>query len=199
VEPDTKRHVEVIGNEIQRLDRVVQMLVDFTRPVELRLAETDLRRLVEDVVLLASPDAERHGVHIDRELSPEPVIVKIDADLVKQALLNVALNGIQAMPEGGRLTLVTARTPTGAQLTVHDEGPGIDPEIRAKIFDLYFTTKQAGSGIGLAMTFRVMQLHNGSVDFESLPGMGTTFRLRFPQREPQVAELQGTAQESGAS
>jgi PAS domain S-box-containing protein len=199
VEPDTKRHVEVIGNEIQRLDRVVGMLVDFTRPVELRLVDVDLRRLVEDVVLLASPDAERHGVHIDRELPPEPVIVKIDADLVKQALLNVALNGIQAMPDGGRLTLVTARTPNGALLTVHDEGPGIDPEIRAKIFDLYFTTKQAGSGIGLAMTFRVMQLHNGSVDFESLPGTGTTFRLRFPQREPQVTELQGTAQESAAS
>lgn len=199
VEPDTQRHVEVINNEIQRLDRVVQMLVDFTRPVELRLADTDLRRLVEDVVLLASPDAERHGVIIDRELPPEPVILKIDADLVKQALLNVALNGIQAMPDGGHLTVITSRTANGAQLTVHDEGPGIAAEIRSKIFDLYFTTKQAGSGIGLAMTFRVMQLHNGSVDFESSPGLGTTFRLRFPQREPQVAELQETAHEGGAA
>ena len=199
VEPDTKRHMDVIGNEIRRLDRVVQMLVDFTRPVELRLADTDLRRLVEDVVLLASPDAERHGVHIDRELPAEPVMVKIDADLVKQALLNVALNGIQAMPDGGRLTLVAARTANGAQLTVHDEGPGIAADIRSKIFDLYFTTKKAGSGIGLAMTFRVMQLHNGSVDFESSPGVGTTFRLKFPQREAQVAELQETAHEGGTA
>ena len=199
VEPDTRRHMDVIGNEIRRLDRVVQMLVDFTRPVELRLADTDLRRMVEDVVLLASPDAERHGVHIDRELPPEPVIVKVDADLVKQALLNVALNGIQAMPDGGHLTLVAARTANGAQLTVHDEGPGIPSDIRTKIFDLYFTTKKAGSGIGLAMTFRVMQLHNGSVDFESSPDLGTTFRLKFPQREAQVPELQGTAHEGGAA
>jgi signal transduction histidine kinase len=199
VEPDTKRHVDVIGNEIQRLDRVVQMLVDFTRPVELRLAETDLRRLVEDVVLLASPDAERHGVHIDRDVPPEPIVLKIDADLVKQALLNVALNGIQAMPDGGRLTIVAARNASGAQLTVHDEGSGIPPEIRSKVFDLYFTTKQAGSGIGLAMTFRVMQLHNGSIDFESTPGMGTTFRLKFPQREAQADELQEAAREGGAA
>jgi len=103
------------------------------------------------------------------------------------------------MPDGGRLTIVAARNASGAQLTVHDEGSGIPPEIRSKVFDLYFTTKQAGSGIGLAMTFRVMQLHNGSIDFESTPGMGTTFRLKFPQREAQADELQEAAREGGAA
>ena len=189
-DPDVQRHMSVIGSEIQRLDRVVQMLVDFTRPVELRLAETDLRRVIDDVVLLSSPDAERHSVELVRQLPPEPLLVKIDADLVKQAVLNVVLNGVQAMPEGGRLTISARRDERGVQLDISDAGHGIPPEIRDKIFDLYFTTKKAGSGIGLAMTFRVMQLHNGDVDFDT-GAQGTTFHLRFPAqqitgREPQA-------------
>src|SRR4029077_3422317 len=109
IDPDTSRHMDVIGNEIQRLDRVVQMLVDFTRPVELRLVDMDLRRIVDEVAMLASPDAERHGVNILRQLPPEMVPVRVDADLIKQALLNVVLNGLQSMPHGGLLRMsVTA-------------------------------------------------------------------------------------------
>ena len=175
-DPDTRRHMEVIGKEIQRLDRVVQTLVDFTRPVELRLAETDLRRLVEEVGVLAAPDAERQGVHIVRELP-------------RQALLNVVLNGVQAMPQGGSLTLGVTRLNQEAEIYVCDQGPGIPPDLRDKIFNLYFTTKPAGSGIGLAMTYRVMQLHNGSVEFDSYSSQGTVFRLRFP-----VLESEGRAQ-----
>ncbi len=197
LDPDTSRHMDVIGKEIQRLDRVVQTLVDFTRPVELRLADLDLRRIVEDVVLLASPDAERHGVAIAREPAPEPLPVKVDSDLVKQALLNVVLNGVQAMPQGGRLTIFANRSDDIAQVEVRDQGAGIPPELRDKIFNLYFTTKKSGTGIGLAMTYRVMQLHNGTVEFESNHGSGksgTVFRLRFPlatEREfflPEIAK-----------
>ncbi len=183
VDPDTRRHMDVIGSEIQRLDRVVQTLVDFTRPVELRLADLDLRRLVDDVVLLASPEAERHGVNIVRTGGPEPLPVKVDADLVKQAVLNIVLNGVQAMADGGTLTLTGGRRDGEVELDVRDEGPGIPPELREKIFNLYFTTKKSGSGIGLAMTYRVMQLHNGSVEFDSEVGRGTTFRLLFPAAE----------------
>ena len=180
VDPDTRRHIDVIGSEIQRLDRVVQTLVDFTRPVELRLADIDLRRLVDEVVVLAQPDAERHGVSIVRDFSGENLPVKIDADLVKQAVLNIVLNGVQAMPNGGELTLAGIRDDDEAQLEVRDRGTGIPQEVRDKIFNLYFTTKKNGSGIGLAMAYRVMQLHNGSVEYESVEGQGTTFRLRLP-------------------
>ena len=192
-DPDTRRHMDVIGSEIQRLDRVVQMLVDFTRPVELRLADADLRRVVDEVAMLASPDAERHGVHMERRLGAEPLPVRIDSDLVKQAVLNVVLNGVQAMPQGGTLTIAAARTEQGIELSVHDQGAGIPPEIREKIFDLYFTTKKAGSGIGLAMTFRVMQLHHGAVEFESNQGDGTTFILRFPPLESQRSPMEELA------
>lgn len=122
-------------------------------------------------------------MHIERERSADPLPVKIDADLIKQAVLNVVLNGIQAMPQGGTLTIAARREDGSAEVEIRDNGPGIPPEIRDKIFNLYFTTKKKGSGIGLAMTYRVMQLHNGSVEFESREGQGTTFRLRLPLLE----------------
>jgi signal transduction histidine kinase len=183
IDPDTRRHMDVIGSEIQRLDRVVQMLVDFTRPVDLRLAEVDLRKLVDDVVMLASPAAEQHQVRIERPGSPEPLPARIDVDLVKQAILNIVLNGVQAMPHGGTLRLSCRRDGDGALVTVRDQGPGIPTDIRDKIFNLYFTTKKGGSGIGLAMAYRVVQLHHGSVEFTSVAGQGTTFYLRLPLLE----------------
>jgi signal transduction histidine kinase len=186
-EPDTKRHVDVIGTEIRRLDRVVQTLVDFTRPMELRLMETDLRRLVDDVISLASPDAEKHGVHIVRRITDETLPVKIDVDLTKQAILNIMINGMQAMNtpprSGGNLTITLRRNDSEAEISITDEGGGIPPEIQEKIFNLYFTTKKGGSGIGLPMAYRVVQLHNGSMNFQTTPGVGTTFQLRFPLTE----------------
>src|SRR5512142_272009 len=101
--------MDVIGSEIQRLDRVVQTLVDFTKPVELRLSETDIRRIAEEVALLAGPEAARHGVTVETALGEQPLPVKVDVDLVKQALLNIAMNGIQAMPQGGALSIVGSR------------------------------------------------------------------------------------------
>jgi PAS domain S-box-containing protein len=194
MDPDARRHMDVIGSEIQRLDRVVQTLVDFTRPVELRPVDLDLRKLLEEVTQLASPEAETHGVHIERQLPPETLPIKVDADLVKQALLNVVLNGVQAMPDGGTLRIVALREDGSVQVEIQDQGGGIPPEIRDKIFNLYFTTKKKGSGIGLAMTYRVMQLHNASVEFDSQDGQGTTFRLRFPL----VDERQSAVEEAAA-
>ncbi len=183
LDPDSRRHMDVIGSEIQRLDRVVSTLVDFTRPVELRLADVDARTIIDDVTALASPEAEQHNVTIVRTLPSTSLPVKADVDLLKQALLNVVLNGVQAMPSGGTLMLSAVREDGSAQINVQDQGGGIPPAIRDKIFNLYFTTKQKGSGIGLAMTYRVMQLHNGSVDFDSVEGKGTVFRLRLPLSE----------------
>jgi signal transduction histidine kinase len=179
-DPDTQRHMDVIGSEIQRLDRVVQTLVDFTRPVELRLTEVDLRGLVQQVAFVAGPDCERHGVHLETDVGDEPLPAKIDTDLIKQAVLNIIINGAQAMENGGTLTIRARQHGGEGQLEIHDTGPGIPPAIRDKIFNLYFTTKKSGSGIGLAMTYRIMQLHNGSVHFDTRSGEGTTFYLTVP-------------------
>jgi len=187
VDPDTRRHMDVIGNEIHRLDRVVQILVDFTRPRDLHLEEIDLRRMLEDVATLAAPDAAQHRVTISSQLGPEPLAVKVDTDFMKQAILNVVLNGVQAMPDGGTLSISARRDEDTVITEISDQGGGIPTDIQDKIFELYFTTKKGGSGIGLAQTYQVMQWHYGAVDFESAVGEGTTFRLRLPLVESQVS------------
>ncbi len=193
------RHLEVIESEIQRLDRVVQTLVDFSRPVELQLKEQDLRRVVSAVLMLASADLETRDVHVQSDLPDHPVLAKVDADLLKQALLNVVLNGAQAMAEGGKLEVRLAEDGRMALLSIHDQGSGISPEIRDKIFDLYFTTKKDGSGIGLAMTYRIVELHNGSIEVKSDPNIGTTFILRFPLNSVQDSRARGYLMPDGSS
>jgi signal transduction histidine kinase len=180
LDPDTRRHMDIIGSEIHRLDRVVQTLVDFMRARELHLEEVDFRRVLEDVALLAAPDAEQHGVTIKRDLPEEPLPIKADLDFMKQALLNVALNGIQAMPQGGSLTISARRDEDAVVAEVSDQGEGIARDVQDKIFELYFTTKRDGNGIGLAQTYQILQWHYGSVEFESTEGEGTKFRFRLP-------------------
>ncbi|MDR3754233.1 MAG: ATP-binding protein [Terracidiphilus sp.] len=199
------RHLEVIDAEIRRLDRVVQTLVDFSRPVELQLREQDLRLVIGDVLALAADELTTRKIKLTSRMPEEPLIANVDADLLKQAVLNVIQNGAQAMPEGGRLEVALEEdrsadggrppqarrngvdgvraaytAPRFAVLRIADEGEGIPAEIREKIFDLYFTTKSGGSGIGLAMTYRILQFHHGSVDVQSREGRGTEFLLRIP-------------------
>ena len=180
LDPDTRRHMDIIGSEIHRLDRVVQTLVDFMRARELHLVEIDFRRLLDEVAQLAAPEAEQHGVIVDRVKWHEPLPVKVDLDFIKQALLNVVVNGIQAMPNGGHLLISARRDEDAVVAEVHDQGMGIPREVQNKIFELYFTTKKDGNGIGLAQTYQILEWHYGSVDFESTEGEGTTFRFRLP-------------------
>jgi signal transduction histidine kinase len=179
-EPDTRRHMDIIDSELRRLDRVVQTLVDFTRPRDLHLEEIDLRRLLEDVALLAGPEAEQHGVAIERHLPEHRLRVKADVDLMKQAFLNVVINGVQAMPQGGVLTISAREENNVAIAEIQDQGPGIPKDLHDKVFELYFTTKKEGSGIGLAQTYQILQWHYGSVDFQSAEMAGTIFRFQVP-------------------
>jgi len=193
IDPDTRRHMDIIGSEIHRLDRVVQILVDFTRPRDLHMEEIDMRDLLEEVATLATPDAAQHNVEITRALPQDAIFVKVDTDFMKQAILNVVLNGVQAMPQGGRLMISARREDEVLVTEIHDQGPGIPHEIQDKIFELYFTTKKGGSGIGLAQTYQILQWHYGSVDFRSLDGQGTTFRLRLPLAEARADTVKEAA------
>lgn len=177
---ESQRHVEIIHGEVQRLNRVVQTLVDFSRPVELRLLDQDLRAIVHAVAELEEIALQSQGITLRVRTGALPLPVHVDADLIKQVLLNLAQNASHAMPNGGFLDIAATREGREAVLTVRDTGVGIPVEQLDKIFNLYFTTKATGSGIGLAMTYRVMQLHNGKIEVESTPGMGTAFTLRLP-------------------
>ena len=189
LDPESRRHMDIISSEIHRLDRVVKTLVDFSRPVDLKLTAIDLRSLAAQVIALAAPEALTHHVEIVQKLGPQPLPIRVDTDLMMQAILNVVINGVQAMPEGGTLTLRAFATANAAVLEVQDTGAGIPAEIRDKIFNLYFTTRKAGSGIGLALTYRAMQLHNGALELDTDCAQGAIFRFVFPTASPEDAQV----------
>jgi signal transduction histidine kinase len=177
---DIAQQMEIVGREILRLDRVVKTFLDFSRPVELHFETVPVHELLNEIVELARPQAEGAGIRIDVKEETDGVDVRVDRDLIKQAMLNVVVNAIEAMPGGGSLTFRAAIAEESVELRISDTGKGIQPEVRDKIFRLYFTTRKEGSGIGLAMTFRIVQLHDGTIDFTSEPGHGSTFFIRLP-------------------
>jgi signal transduction histidine kinase len=177
---DIGQQMEIISREILRLDRVVKTFLDFTRPVELKLDNVAFGDLLREIVDLARPQAVAKQIRIEVDERANGAEIRVDRDLLKQAVLNVVVNAIEAMPEGGELRFESSAAEDAAEIRVSDTGPGIPMELRDKIFRLYFTTKKEGSGIGLAMTFRIVQLHDGTIDFTSEPGKGTTFFIRLP-------------------
>lgn len=188
-----QRHVDILAGEMQRLDRVVQTLADFSRPMELRLHERDLRKVVTAVIELTGLEMAENSVRVAIDMPRDPVLVRVDAELMQQALLNLMLNGMQAMPNGGAMRVVLRRELQFAVVEVIDEGEGIPPEVLPRIFELYFTTKAKGSGIGLATTYRILQMHGGALEVQSnadpaAEDRGTTFTLRVPLATGVVGE-----------
>ena len=176
----TAQAVNVLDAEIDRLDAVVKRFLDFARPMDVRLEPTQLAELLREVLEVAQPQLQRAKVEVAQLLPIGIPEVFVDRDLLKQAVLNLVLNAVDAMPGGGQLQLTLSRRGEVAEITVGDTGKGIPPELRQKVFQLFFTTRPGGSGIGLASTFRIVQLHNGSINFTSEVGRGTTFRIELP-------------------
>jgi len=177
---EAAEEIRVIGEEVERLDRVVRTFLDFTRPVEMAQEELDLAEIAREVAALVEPDAARRSVSVHFSSRPERVPLWGDPDLLRQALMNLAVNAMDAMPQGGSLSVDVELRARDAQLTVADTGVGIPATRREKIFQLYFTTKKDGSGLGLAMVYRAVQLHGGSIEVESELGKGTRFRILLP-------------------
>ena len=174
-------HVSIIGEEIRRLDQVVQGFLRFSRPEELQLEPVSVHAMLQDITDVVRPQAEQQGIAVQME-AQEGIAIQVDRAMVRQALLNLALNAIDAMPSGGTLTFRARPVEEQqVQIDVVDTGVGIEPEHLGKIFDLYFTTREQGSGLGLSMVYRTVQLHDGSIEVESSPGRGATFRLRLPR------------------
>jgi two-component system, sporulation sensor kinase E len=175
-------HVGIIESEIRRLDEVVQGFLKFTRPEDLRLQPVSVGALLREIVSVVEPEAQKNHVTIEVEAPMSLPDVNGDAAMLRQALLNLAINACQAMPGGGTLRLVcTPGTRDKLEVRIEDTGIGIPPEHLGKIFDLYFTTKDHGTGIGLSMVYRIIQMHDGEVEVQSTPGRGTTFRILLPK------------------
>ncbi len=174
------KSLEIITQEIKRLDRVVRSFLNFTRPTELKLKEVSLAELLRETAALLEVETAPAGIELVLKIPDHLPPLRIDRDLIKQCLLNIAQNGCQAMPGGGTLTIAAAVNRLHVEIQIQDTGAGIAPENTESIFNLYYTTKESGSGIGLAVVFKIVQLHNGEIAVDSEIGKGSTFTLRLP-------------------
>jgi signal transduction histidine kinase len=176
------KHVDIIAAEIKRLDQVMGDFLKFARPGEVKLEPIDVASLLEDIARVIGPDAQGAGVTVRVECVPGTPPINGDQGMLRQALMNLAINAYQAMPNGGTAGM-SCRPISGGrvEIAVEDTGQGIRPEHLDRIFDLYFTTKDRGSGIGLSMVYRIVQLHDGDIEVQSTPGSGTRFRILLPR------------------
>jgi signal transduction histidine kinase len=175
-------HVEVIATALRRLDEMLQGLLKFTRPEELRLQPVSLASVIEAMMPIVNAEAQKSGVEVTVGCPPDLPALRADPAMLQQALLNLALNACQAMPGGGQLRI--AGRPVRdrrVEVVVEDTGAGIAPEHLDKVFNLYFTTRPGGTGIGLSMVYRTIQLHDGEIEVQSSPGKGTAFRVTLPR------------------
>jgi signal transduction histidine kinase len=175
-------HVAVIASTLRRLDEMLQGLLKFTRPEELKLQPVSLASMIEAIMPIVRAEARKTGVEIQVDCPPDLPLLRADPPMLQQALQNLALNACQAMPGGGRLRIAgRAARERSVEVVVEDTGAGIAPAHLDKIFNLYFTTREGGSGIGLSMVYRTVQLHDGEIEVHSSPGTGTVFSLMLPR------------------
>jgi len=171
--------LSVMTSETHRIDRIVQQFLEYARPPRLAPEPVDLGTLVGDVAGRARPRAESRGVRLEVEAGA-PGTALVDPAQLRQALDNLVRNAVEATPEGGRVTLAARRESGGHAVEVRDTGRGIEPDHLPRIFDLYFTTKADGTGVGLALTQQIVTAHGGTIEVDSRPGAGTTMTVHLP-------------------
>jgi signal transduction histidine kinase len=179
---EVRQSLEVIGGEIRRLDRVVQGFLGFMRPHELELKPIEVPALLHSVVALVEAEWQSQGIRFVLNASPGLLAIEGDEELLRQALLNLVQNACQAMPAGGVVTISAQAEQHMLCIGVTDEGVGIAPEDVERMFALYYTTRPDGTGIGLSIVYRIVQMHDGTIDVRSELGHGTTMTVRLPFR-----------------
>jgi two-component system, sporulation sensor kinase E len=175
-----ERHLGVVDEEIERLNKIVVDFLFAVRPMDVKLRESDPGELVEGIAEIVKPEAERAGVMIELDVAEDLPRVALDDRLMKQAVLNLVKNALAAMPGGGKLRLTAERVEDEVRIGVEDSGVGISEEDLPKIFEPYFTTKENGTGLGLTITFKIVREHDGEIMVSSHPGHGSTFMISLP-------------------
>ena len=178
------RRLEHVQDEAARLRDILDDFLHFARGHKLDLETVPLQRIVGELVDFFAPQAQAAGVVLRTSLASEPVRCRADVDLLKQAVLNLMINAVQAMePDGGELMIRVHAARGRGVVEVIDTGPGMEPDVRRQIFDVYYSTKKGGSGLGLPTTRRIVEEHHGSIRAESEPEKGTRFVLQLPLAE----------------
>ncbi|OGA55630.1 MAG: hypothetical protein A3G81_20335 [Betaproteobacteria bacterium RIFCSPLOWO2_12_FULL_65_14] len=181
--PDLHRELKRVGDDALRCQRIINDLRDFSHRRELEIGPCDLNAVVSDALGLISRQLRLQKIALTRNLPDRMPCVLCDPDRIRQVLMNVFVNAIQAMPEGGTLSVGTAFQEGRAAITVTDSGPGIPSDIRSRIFDPFFTTKAEGTGLGLSIVYGIMEEHGGRVEIDSAAAAGTAVRLLLPTQE----------------
>jgi len=179
----TARKLQVLRDETKRLEDILNTFMVFVGRMELRRSRLDAGRLVADLLAFYEPQAAPHRITLRSNIDPGLPAVDADADLLKQALLNLILNAQAAMPDGGELMLSVRRDGQAVAITVTDTGCGIPAEQVGRIFEAYYSTRRGGTGLGLPIVKRIVGEHGGSVAVASEPGRGTQFVIRLPAAE----------------
>lgn len=176
--PEDHKIATIMIDEVTRLDRVVGQLQDFSRPITIRKKATDLHALIKDALTLVAQQTEKQEINVQFHIDPDMKPVEIDGDRIRQVLLNLFLNAIDAMGTGGTLA-IRVEPLASATLAIHvrDTGPGISPEMIQHVFDPYFTTKPSGTGLGLAIAHNIVQAHGGTLTVTSQPHEGATLTI----------------------
>jgi signal transduction histidine kinase len=178
-------YYRIIIGEIDRIDGIIRDLLLLARPAELVRVPMALTGLLDEVLMLGAADYKRQGVAVVKEYDPAAGLVAADPKMFRQLLLNLVINAMQAMPFGGLLKLAVRRVDEGhIALVVTDTGVGIAPEDLKRLFVPFFTTKEEGTGLGLALCYSIVQAHHGRIDVESRVGLGTTFAITLPLHQP---------------
>ncbi len=174
------RRLQSVQSEADRLKGTLDDFLRFAGKYEITLASTDLRRLIEELLDFFTPQADASGVLLRSSLPSEPIFGRVDSNLLKQAVLNLMINALQAMPHAGELLIRLSANRSDAILEVIDTGPGISQEELKKVFQVYYSTKIQGSGLGLPTSRRIVREHGGNLRIESEPGKGTRAVLTLP-------------------
>lgn len=177
--------LNVINEEIRRMEGTVTNFLDFARPPELNLRTEDIGQILEGTINLIAPKAHSQNIIIQKQLHGFPLELEIDKEQMRQVFLNIMLNAIEAMPGGGTLKIGTAnsedkKSSRVLEIGISDTGMGILPEIKNKVTEPFFTTKAEGTGLGLFIASRILKMHKGSLDIDSQSGQGTTITIRIP-------------------
>ncbi|MFQ5957469.1 MAG: nitrogen regulation protein NR(II) [Candidatus Brocadiales bacterium] len=181
-----RNRIQGLQRAVQRLEEVVSDFLRFAHEERPKFAEYDVNKVVDEVIDFAAPEAQKNNIAIDRCYEHALPLISLDATLIKQALLNMIINAQQAMPEGGKLSIRTARKNGWIQIEVADTGIGIHKSNFDKIFEVYFSTKKKGTGLGLPTVKRIIKDHGGTIFVESKEGKGSNFVVQLPLKGREV-------------
>ncbi len=191
----TGEHHELLNStlgEIRRVGHIVEHFLSFARPPQTRPEPRELNEVVASVVRFLDADFKHHGVTLRAELGAQVGTVELDETQFKQALINLLVNARQIVDDGGHVTLRTIEGSAGdVCVEVEDDGPGIDPEARDRVFQVFYSKRKGGTGLGLPIAKQIVERHGGTIEVESEPGRGATFRIRIPRRAPTTPWLVG--------